>query len=272
MGPGLFSPGALNSQAKAQTLGGVTSHAQLAHDCGACHAAPWSSKSMDDRCMACHTDVRTQVQGHSGIHGGMLGAMSSSCKACHSEHLGPNGSLNANFNHNSFPFKLTGKHASVPCQQCHTNAASSQDLRNTPPGLLLLSRQGRQARGSFGQLCGQCHSTTSWANATFDHKIFPVNHGTDQQASTVQDVPPDELQHLHLLRMPPAHAGQRPVRPRGQEPRRVGGLRSLPRRGEGRRRLGALPAQSTSRRAVSTIPAIASAAATGHEDRPAGRR
>jgi hypothetical protein len=193
MGPGLFSPGALNSQAKAQTLGGVTSHAQLAHDCGACHAAPWSSKSMDDRCMACHTDVRTQVQGQSGIHGGMLGAMSSSCKACHSEHLGPNGSLNANFNHDSFPFKLTGKHASVPCQQCHANAASSQDLRNTPQDCYSCHAKVDKHGGTFGQLCGQCHNTTSWANATFDHKIFPVNHGTDAQASTCKTCHPTNL-------------------------------------------------------------------------------
>ena len=37
-------------------LGGVSSHAALGADCAACHTAPWSSQSMDDLCLACHTD------------------------------------------------------------------------------------------------------------------------------------------------------------------------------------------------------------------------
>lgn len=184
-GPALFSPGPLNAQAKTQALGGVTSHAQLAHRCGACHAAPWSSQTMADRCDACHTDVGTQIQGHSGIHGGLVGAMSSpTCGVCHSEHLGPNGALTANFDHNAFPFKLTGAHASVACQLCHTSAASLQDLRNTPQDCYSCHAKVDKHAGTFGKMCGQCHSTTTWANAKFDHTVFPLNHGSNQQAAT----------------------------------------------------------------------------------------
>jgi hypothetical protein len=184
VGPGLFSPGGLNAAAKTQPLGGVTSHAQI-KDCGACHTAPWSSQTMADKCNACHTDVRTQIQGHSGIHGGLVGAMSSStCSTCHSDHRGPNGALTANFNHNRYPFKLTGKHASVPCNQCHTQAANLQDLQNTPQDCYSCHAKNDKHGGTFGKSCGQCHSTSTWANAKFDHTVFPVGHGTDKQAST----------------------------------------------------------------------------------------
>ncbi len=184
-GQTLFSPGGLNAQAKSQTLGGVASHAQLGGGCGACHAAPWSTRTMADRCIACHADVGTQISGKGGIHGGLMAAIgASACSVCHSEHLGPNGALTANFNHNDFPFKLTGAHVNVPCQLCHTTAASLQDLRNTPQDCYSCHAKDDHHNGTFGTDCGACHTTTSWADATFDHTIFPLNHGTNQQAST----------------------------------------------------------------------------------------
>ncbi len=184
-GATLFSPGGLNAQAKGQTLGGVTSHAQLGGNCGACHAAPWSSRTMDDRCLTCHADVATQIQGNSGIHGGLVGAMSSpTCRVCHSDHLGPNGALTANFNHNAFPFKLTGAHIHVACNLCHTNASSLQDLRNTPQDCYSCHASMDKHGGTFGKLCGECHSTTGWADAKFDHTIFPIDHGSNQQTAT----------------------------------------------------------------------------------------
>ncbi len=146
---------------------------------------------MADRCDACHADVAAQIKGHNGIHGGLVGAMSSpSCGACHSDHLGPNGPLTANFNHNAFPFKLTGKHATTPCQLCHANATSLQALRNTPQDCYSCHANVDKHGGTFGKLCGQCHNTSSWAGATFNHTIFPINHGTNQQASTCKTCHP----------------------------------------------------------------------------------
>ena len=58
-GGSLFSPGALNAQAGAP-LGGVTSHADLAANCSACHVAFWQTATMGDRCVLCHTDVAAQ--------------------------------------------------------------------------------------------------------------------------------------------------------------------------------------------------------------------
>lgn len=189
----MFSPGGLNAQAKTQSLGGVASHAQLAGRCAACHAPPFSSDTMADRCDTCHTDVATQIQGNSGIHGGLVGALSSpTCGTCHSEHMGPNGPLTANFNHNAFPFKLTGAHLKVACNLCHVNAASLQDLKNTPQDCYSCHKSVDPHGTTFGTSCGGCHSTTSWKGATFSHTIFPLNHGSNQQKATCTTCHPDQ--------------------------------------------------------------------------------
>lgn len=184
-GQTMFSPGGLNAQAKTQPIGGVTTHAQIGRDCGACHAAPWSAQTMDDRCVACHTDVATQISGNTGLHGGFVKAMgTTTCRVCHSEHLGPNGGLTANFDHSKFPFKLTGAHLTVPCQDCHTNVSSLQDFKNTPTDCYSCHAKDDHHNGTFGTQCGACHTTTSWSDVTFNHTVFPIDHGTNQQSST----------------------------------------------------------------------------------------
>jgi len=73
---------------------------------------------MADRCEACHADVKAQLSTRSGIHS-IVGALGSpDCRTCHGEHHGPRASLNGNFDHSRFKFKLTGRHRSVPCKLC----------------------------------------------------------------------------------------------------------------------------------------------------------
>lgn len=191
-GASLFNPGGLNANVKGRTLGGVASHAGLGADCTACHTAPWESATMADRCMRCHPDVITQVQGHSGLHGGLVGAMSApTCRACHSEHHGPDGQLTVNFDHSRLSFKLIGKHASVPCDRCHTAVGSVSDFRNTPHTCVACHAKDDKHAGSFGQQCEQCHNPTGWANATFDHTIFPVTHGRQERVAVCATCHPD---------------------------------------------------------------------------------
>lgn len=175
-----FSPGGLNAMARTQPLGGVVSHAELGGHCEACHTAPWDAQTMTDRCVACHKDVGTQMQARNGMHGSMVEVRSSrGCGTCHSEHAGPRGALTANFDHNSLPFKLTGKHAAVSCDLCHTTARSAQGMQNTPRDCFACHAKDDKHGGTFGQQCGQCHNPSGWANASFDHKIFPINHGNE---------------------------------------------------------------------------------------------
>ena len=178
LGPVLFSPGELSAVSKGHALGGVTSHAQLGNNCDACHSLPWSSSTMADRCVVCHTDVSNEIQSRSGLHGWLMGGLSvPTCKGCHTDHRGPNGVLN-DFDHSKLPFKLIGRHATVPCNQCHPSPRSLLDFQNTPRACYSCHAKNDSHNGTFGQLCDQCHTPASWANATFDHTIFPVNHGS----------------------------------------------------------------------------------------------
>lgn len=271
-GPALFSPGALNAVSKSRTLGGVTSHAQLSN-CDACHPAPWSSQTMADRCLGCHTDVLAQVDGARGLHGHIVGgSVSPTCRGCHPDHRGASaaltvtdasfpheltsyslvghrrtakgaqvtcsdchphgltafdqatcydchtklnagfmsphvvtfgrqcvpchdgsGQFGSDFDHSKLPFKLTGKHVTLACGRCHTNTASAQAMHDTPSECISCHASVDKHKGSFGRLCGQCHTADGWANANFNHAIFPVDHGSREQKPTCQTCHPNDV-------------------------------------------------------------------------------
>ena len=263
-GPVLFSPGQLSTLAKGRTLGGVASHAELAGNCGGCHAAPWSSQTMVDRCVTCHTGVGAQIESRTGLHGRLLGSLTSpTCRGCHTDHHGPTGALTVqdaatfphdltryslrghrrtskgtpfacadchpkgltqfdqttcadchtainaafmaqhigsfgrncllchngrgggDFDHNKLAFKLTGKHVGVPCDKCHA-AGSLQSTQQGPRDCVACHAKDDKHQGTFGTQCGQCHTANGWPGATFDHTIFPVNHGSREQVPTCQ--------------------------------------------------------------------------------------
>jgi hypothetical protein len=271
VGPMLFSPGSLNSQAKAAALNGAASHAKLGNDCGACHPAPWSSQSMADKCLDCHKQVGADIAAKRGVHGHLAGGQSSpTCRGCHPEHHGPNGALTsldgatfphdqfgfslrghretekgakftcadchpkgyttfdqaicsdchaaidakfmtqheaaygkdclachdgsggANIDHSKFSFKLTGKHAAVACKDCHSATGSLQDFQNTPQDCYSCHAKDDEHKGAYGRLCGDCHTAAGWADATFDHAVFPLDHGSDERKATCQTCHPTD--------------------------------------------------------------------------------
>jgi hypothetical protein len=183
-----FSAGPLNASATGALLGGVTNHAQLSRNCGACHTAPWSSATMNDRCVACHTDVANEIKS-GGIHASFM-QTTPKCAGCHPDHNGPNAML-TRVDHSQFPFKLTGAHANVPCAGCHAGAKTLADFKNAPQDCYSCHAKQDRHNGSFGKDCGSCHNTSSWHGANFNHSIFPVDHGTDQQQSNCQTCHPN---------------------------------------------------------------------------------
>jgi hypothetical protein len=93
----------------------------------------------------------------------------------------------ATFDHNKTAFPLTGSHTVPPrtCVDCHVNnnytnlptaciGCHQTDYNNT-------SNPGHAAQPQFfPTTCQNCHSTTNWLNATFNHTQytpFPINHG-----------------------------------------------------------------------------------------------
>jgi len=166
----------------------------LPTDCQQCHTSQaWSPADFDHALTAfpltgSHTDLTCQ-QCHGG---GSLTALPSDCNSCHDSdyqaapnHVSSNFSVtceechntltwaDAVFNHDFFPF--AGGHSGLSCQQCHTTG-----VYEAIPADCVSCHQGdfQQAPGhvasNFSQTCEECHSVTTWADATFDHGFFPL--------------------------------------------------------------------------------------------------
>lgn len=184
----LFSPGRLNAQKAVQPLGNVLSHADLTHDCGACHTAPWSPVTMGDRCQACHTTITQELGNPQTLHGALLGTdPAAPCRACHTDHRGPTGALtvldNRKFPHDAVGYSLQG-HATTAagqpfaCQDCHGDDISRFDAatcdachRTADPLAMQLHTR------AFGADCLACHDgRDTYSQEAFDHNrvAFPL--------------------------------------------------------------------------------------------------
>jgi hypothetical protein len=190
---GIFSPGPLSHVSAAASIASPSSHADLA--CGDCHTPFWGLERMEDRCLACHTDVQAELTDSASLHGRL--PTPGACRDCHTEHHGPLASLTqvdtATFPHFAFGFALTAHTRlrdgfPLTCEKCH-----EQDL---------LHFQGQtcsechlQMDGSafmtheiaFGSSCLNCHDGLDSYGAAFDHSRtgFPLDDG--HASSACQD-------------------------------------------------------------------------------------
>jgi hypothetical protein len=196
-----FSPGSLNAVSKTSALGGVTSHARLGADCGSCHTAPWSSATMADRCMACHSDIRAEVQGRTGLHGHLVGGSArATCRGCHTEHHGPGGALTV-IDPAAFPHDLTGyslrghrrtaKGTAVTCRDCHPVDLAHFDQATCASchGALNATFMSQHV-AAFGRACTSCHNGADPFGAGFSHTIFPISHGSRERQATCETCHP----------------------------------------------------------------------------------
>lgn len=206
----MFNPGPLSAHAKpGVTYGGVSSHAALAGDCGACHSSPLDTNGMDAHCLNCHTDIQAQQADPSALHG--IIPASQSCRSCHTEHRGAAASLTntalENFDHAALGFALTAHQTTAAgqpfgCADCHPGLAETPH----PPGAYAFTASlcqdchaGYQADfvtrhvADFGTNCVACHDGVDRYSG-FDHNklTFPLEgkHATatciscHKQAST----------------------------------------------------------------------------------------
>jgi NMD protein affecting ribosome stability and mRNA decay len=118
---------------------------------------------------------------------------SQSCEQCHNITTWSN----ASFNHNATAFPLTGLHTVPPrqCTDCHTN--NNYNLATSAcVSCHLKDYQGttnpNHVTSNFPQTCNQCHNTTSWANAIFNHNStgFPL--------TGLHTVPPRQCIDCHI--------------------------------------------------------------------------
>jgi len=153
-------------------------------------------KAADITCAQCHPkgysefDQATCIECHEKLDSGFMkqhvAAFGEDCLGCHTG----SGRDGADFDHDKLAFKLTGKHKGVPCKKCHADTGSAQALKDTPQDCYGCHAKNDKHKGAFGKQCEQCHTTATWDDAKFDHKIFPVNHGAEEQKATCKTCHP----------------------------------------------------------------------------------
>lgn len=141
--------------------------AHAAVPCGECHRRAELSEMefrfKDIRCEACHRDV------HRGEFAASM--KDQSCGACHStDRWGV-----ASFNHSATRFPLEGKHATIPCTDCHheQTGAATKVVKFTAVSMECQSCHRDVHRGQFSGgavRCGDCHQPDAWTALIFNHE------------------------------------------------------------------------------------------------------
>ena len=155
--------------------------AHVMADCLSCHP-PVAQGHMTFvgrpvECVACHLPAYASTANPPHQTAGFP----TTCETCHTTVIW---NLSG-FNHAASRFPLTGAHAATPCNVCHKNnrftglsavcvSCHLPDYNgtNAPP----------HAAAGFATTCADCHSTTTWAGASFDHdgRYFPIYSGAHQ--------------------------------------------------------------------------------------------
>jgi hypothetical protein len=128
-------------------------------------------------CYGCHEqDYRTATDpDHTGNH------FSQDCMECHSTIAW----MPALFDHNNTAFPLTGGHSGRECTECHAGGYT-----NTPTECAACHREDydqttdpNHQAAQFPLLCQECHTTTGWLPASWDHdrQYFPIYSGRHRE-------------------------------------------------------------------------------------------
>jgi len=122
-------------------------------------------------CVACHQ------KDYDGEHRGS--GFATTCLNCHTTSTWDG----ASFNHAQTGFDLVGAHQSLGCQNCH-RSSDNQLLFPPPTGQndCVACHQAdydAEHQGSgFSTTCLDCHNTTQFAGAVFNHgQYFPITSG-----------------------------------------------------------------------------------------------
>jgi hypothetical protein len=117
-------------------------------------------------CVSCHLkNYQTTTNPNHAQQG-----FAQTCETCHNTAAWQP----ASFNHANSGFPLTGAHATVQCAQCHINNNYNLTSANTACVSCHLKNfqsttSPNHVQANFPQTCQQCHNTTSWGSANWDH-------------------------------------------------------------------------------------------------------
>jgi hypothetical protein len=128
--------------------------------CSSCHASSDFSAALPTSCAACHKDV----------HAGEFGTR---CASCHDE-LSWRSRFNADA-HRRTNFPLIGRHALIPCEECHLNQRDLQFTRATVECFACHQADYLRAAtvsidhvaAGFGTGCRDCHNPWTFRAGRF---------------------------------------------------------------------------------------------------------
>lgn len=133
--------------------------------CASCHVNNnYNLTAANTACSDCHMKEFQSTTNPNHV----LGGFSTNCQTCHTTASW----TNATFNHALTGFPLTGAHVSVPCASCHINNnynLTSAACINCHQTDYQGTTNPSHAAAAFPTDCTVCHSTASWAGATFNH-------------------------------------------------------------------------------------------------------
>ena len=144
-------------------------------DCSQCHSSGFAGTPTE--CYACHQSDYENVSDPNHVTAGF----STDCLECHTT-AGWDG---ASFDHNITGFELTGAHIGLDCLNCHASgftgtptdcfSCHEDDYNNTI--------NPNHISAQFPTSCDDCHSTSAWQPATFDHDglYFPIYSGAHNE-------------------------------------------------------------------------------------------
>lgn len=135
--------------------------------CQSCHTK--SSFTFDaSTCASCHREYQAPfMRTHVAEWG-------SDCQSCHD---GRDRFSAGRFAHDSTGYALTGAHQKTTCAACHTGVTTLQGFGNARADCASCHTADDKHKGSLGTDCASCHTTSTWEGATFDHEVFPIDHG-----------------------------------------------------------------------------------------------
>jgi hypothetical protein len=140
-------------------------------------------------CVSCHLKDFQGANNPNHIQAGFA----QTCEICHSTSAWQP----AMFDHSKSAFPLTGMHTVPPrqCADCHVNNNYNITV-TTCVSCHLKDYQGttnpNHVTSNFPQTCEQCHNTTSWLNATFNHASTGFN------LTGAHTVPPRQCTDCHV--------------------------------------------------------------------------
>lgn len=131
-------------------------------------AFPLEGRHRDARCEGCHTTKRYKPTATTCVacherddkHHGSLGG---ACQSCHT----PRKWAVSGFDHVARAhFPLSGRHARVACQSCHSIRLVQGGTPTTCQGC---HERDDAHNGQFGHACETCHTPVDWQRHTFEH-------------------------------------------------------------------------------------------------------